>query len=70
MGLKNGNAQKHVDVSAAWIDLTLLSQCVGRIQQGTTGILFFFQVFRLIFFCKCIKYVRKKYCKYHTAVKK
>jgi len=34
MGLKDGGMGSHVDLPVAWIDLALLSQCAGKLQEG------------------------------------
>jgi len=34
MGLKDGCVGSHVDLPVAWIDLALLSQCAGKLQEG------------------------------------
>jgi len=34
LGLKDGGVGSHVDISAAWIDLSLLTQCDGKLREG------------------------------------
>jgi len=41
LGIKDGGVGNHVDLSAAWIDLSLLLECVGKLREGIFEFLLF-----------------------------